>query len=49
MLYVALTFFTLGNVLCRSLSNYPLGIILIAFSITRVSIISLVYETILVT
>ena len=47
MLHIDLTFFPLCSEICCSLFNYPLGIILIMFPATCVSIIALVDETIL--
>ena len=49
MSHIASTLFPLFNGIFCSLSNYPLGIFLIALSITCVSIIALVDETILFT
>ena len=49
MLHIGSTLFILCNVLCCSLSNYNIKIILIALSTTCVSIIALVAETILFT
>ena len=44
MLHIDLTFFPLCSEICCSLFNYPLGIILIMFTATCVSIIALVHE-----
>ena len=49
ILHIDLTLFPLRGGICCSLSYYPLGIILLEFSATFVSIIALVAETILFT